>query len=202
MEEGWEPTGQHWLRWEATPDQAGDQAVTLNQCSRCGGVCCSGTAPALAGLEGFPSIMAGMAEWWGAPGFPLLTSPRRSPQPPLLLLPPLSPAAGQGRFLLLPLQTTPTPHHGTMLSPKLSHSASGNPSIFSSTTCCSPALLQHFPATFLQTTVLWTSWGEVLLILVLAPGLNRDRAAWSSSCLLDGKAARDRDLTQSNYPNL
>lgn len=29
LEEGWEPMEQHWLGWTATPDGAGDQAVTL-----------------------------------------------------------------------------------------------------------------------------------------------------------------------------
>lgn len=67
--------GQCWLRLEATPDRSGDQAVMLQQCSCRGGVCCSSAAPALAGLEGFPSIVAGAAERCGAPGFPRQSAP-------------------------------------------------------------------------------------------------------------------------------
>lgn len=132
-------------------DWAADQALRLQQCSYFAGVCCPSTAPALAGLESFPSIMAGTAEWWGAPGFPLPLSPRRSLQSPLLLLLPLPPAAGQGGFQLWPLQITPTPHQSTIPSLTLSNGASGSPSVFS---CHSPGLLWCSLVTFLQTTVL------------------------------------------------
>lgn len=65
-------------------------------------------------------------------------------------------------------------------------------------TCIALALLSCFPTDSWALGVL----GGVLLSLVLAPELNRDDAACSSSCFLCRKAERDRDPIQSNDSNL
>lgn len=114
-----------WPAWQQLPRtmgchgwrRAGSPEVSTGSVDSrcCGGICCSSTTSPLAGREGFLSITDGTAEQWYAPGFPLLIDPRMSLQPSLLLFPPLSPAARQGRFLLLPLLTTLIPLHSTML---------------------------------------------------------------------------------------
>lgn len=58
--------------------------------------------------------------------------------------------------------------------------------------CMASALPRYFPTESCAV--------NILLSMVLALGLNRDKAAWCS-WLLDRKAARDRDPMQSNYPN-
>lgn len=170
-------------------DWAADQALRLQQCSYFAGVCCPNTAPALAGLESFPSIMAGTAEWWGAPGAPQSQEVSAVTPPALAATTPCS------RTRWVPT-LAPADH---------SHSSSKHHPFPHALQWClwqpfclllpqswiALVLPGYFPTDNCAVNIL----GVVLLSLILAPG-----AAWS--CFLDRKAATDRDLTQSNYPNL